>query len=110
MEIREQNINDAFVLRLSGRLDELATAEVELAFSALVQKDARKVVVDLAGVDYISSSGLRVLLMLWKALEKTHGQLRLCGLVPFVVEVFGISNFDKIFSIHGGVEDALAAL
>jgi anti-anti-sigma factor len=107
MEIRQETVNGATVLQLLGRLDELATSEVELAFTGLLKDSPREVVLDLAGVEYISSGGLRILLMLSKALGRNSGRLKLCNLSPFVAEVFEISNFASIFSIYGTLQDAL---
>lgn len=110
MEIRQQQSNGAIVLQLLGRLDELATSEVELAFTGVLKETTEGVVLDLAGVEYISSGGLRILLMLSKAVERSAGRLLLCNLSPFVAEVFEISNFSSVFSIEPSVEDALAVL
>jgi len=109
MEIRQSTDNDAVVLELLGRLDELAAPEVQSAFTELVNHKTTRVVLDMAGVEYISSSGLRVLLMLFRALGKRQGQLKLCALTPFVAEVFEVSNFATVFDIHPTRDEALRA-
>lgn len=110
MEIRQHQTDGTIVLQLLGRLDELATSEVEIAFTGVLKETPQGVVLDLEGVEYISSGGLRILLMLSKAMDRGSGRLVLCNLSPFVAEVFEISNFSSVFSIRTGVEDALAVL
>lgn len=108
MEIRQETLGSATLLRLLGRLDELATSEVELAFTGVLKESPEQVVLDLSGVEYISSGGLRILLMLSKALTRTSARLKLCNLSPFVAEVFEISNFVSIFDIYPSVDDAVS--
>ncbi len=109
MEIRETSKEGVTVVTLVGRLDELATTDVEVAFAALAEAGPERVVVDMEGVEYISSSGLRVLLMLLRAMEKKGGQLTLCSLSPFVAEVFDVSNFARLFDVRPDLRDALRA-
>jgi anti-anti-sigma factor len=67
------------------------------------------VLVDLSGVEYISSGGLRVIIMVSKALERINGTLKLCGLTPFVSEVFEITNLSKRYEICTDRQEGLAA-
>lgn len=109
MQITRHEDRGVVRLRLEGRLDEFATAGAEQAFTALVREGARKVLLDLSGVEYVTSSGLRVILMLHRAVGNQQGQLKVCGLTPFVAQVFDVSNFSALFEIHPGHEQALAA-
>lgn len=97
------------IVTLTGRLDELATTEVEAAFTQTLNDNTGGIIVDLAGVEYISSSGLRVLLMLSRAMKKQQRDLKLCNLSPFVAEVFEISNFSAMFEIYDDIEVARQA-
>jgi ABC-type transporter Mla MlaB component len=67
----------------------------------------RRFIVDLAGISYVSSAGLRVLLALAKQMSSGGGELRLCGLAPSVRQVFDLSGFSKLFAISADVESAL---
>ena len=67
-------------------------------------------VVDCAGMEYISSAGLRVLLVAAKQARAANGQLALATLRDNPREVFDISGFSAIFAIHPSLEQALAAL
>lgn len=110
MQIAHERDAQLTVLSLTGRLDELATTEVEQALTDVLQEEPHALIVDLSGVEYISSSGLRVLLMLSKAMKKQQRPLRLCQLSPFVAEVFEISNFSAMFEIYEDVTMARQGL
>jgi anti-sigma B factor antagonist len=109
MDIQQSTQNDVTILRLLGRLDELATSKAERAFDSLTVDSRPKVVLDLGGVEYVSSSGLRVLLMLRRSIDKLKGDLKLCNLTPFVAEVFEISNLQNIFAVYDTEYEALQA-
>ncbi|MBX3180028.1 MAG: STAS domain-containing protein [Candidatus Hydrogenedentes bacterium] len=109
MQISRDSMPDASLLSLVGRLDELATAEVEQAFTNVLNNENQGLIVDLAGVEYVSSSGLRVLLMLMKAMKNQQRPLKLCNLSPFVAEVFEVSNFAVLFDIYDSLDAAKRA-
>ncbi len=107
MEIRHHKTAGVAVVTLSGRFDAPSAPEAEDAFKGYLQDGTKKVLIDLSGVEYISSGGLRVIIMVTKALEKVNGTLKLCGLTPFVSEVFEITNLSKRYEI---CEDQRAGL
>ena len=109
MEIRQSKEHGVTCIALVGRLDELATSGAEHIFTETLESGAEKVLLDLEGVEYVSSSGLRVLLLLSRSMEKTEGALKLCSLSPFVAEVFEISNFTRLFEIHSSHSEAMRA-
>ncbi len=109
MQISRDSIPNATTLTLVGRLDELATADVEQAFTESLNNETGGLIVDMAGVEYVSSSGLRVLLMLMKAMKNQQRVLKLCNLSPFVAEVFEVSNFAVMFDVHDSLESARRA-
>ncbi len=101
---------DVRVVPVQGRID--ATAAPALATIVRETADAggRRIILDLSGVTFLSSSGLRILLMLARELKASNGELRLCALQPAVAEVFALTGFTQIFTIHRTREEALAAL
>ncbi len=106
LEIGSETHGDFRVLRLNGRLDTETSADFELAAHDLTQAGERRFVVDLAGISYVSSAGLRVLLALAKQLDG-NGVVRLCGLAPSVRQVFDLSGFSKLFTIAADLPAAL---
>jgi anti-anti-sigma factor len=63
--------------------------------------------VNLEKLDYISSAGLRVLLLVAKKLQANAGELRICSLNAIVKEVFDISGFDMILPVSASESEAL---
>ena len=74
-----------------------------------VSSGERRLVVDFSRLDFISSSGMRVLLIAAKALKAGEGTLVLCAMKNHIEEVFRISGFDRIIPIKDSREAALAA-
>ena len=70
----------------------------------------RHVVIDLAQLDYISSAGLRVIVLAGKRLSAANGKMALCSLKDRVREVFDIAGLSSIFSIYGSHDDATRGL
>jgi anti-sigma B factor antagonist len=109
MDIREDTRGGALVVTAAGRLDSSSAGALEAVLPARVQAND-KVVLDLADVAYVSSAGLRVLLIGAKAARANGHKLVLAGLSASVREVFDISGFTSIFAIEPDVDSALAAL
>ncbi|OJY88592.1 MAG: hypothetical protein BGP25_02740 [Lysobacterales bacterium 63-13] len=107
LEIREETIAEVRVLGLTGRLDTDTAADLELAAQDLIDAGARDFIVDLAGVGYVSSAGLRVLLMIGKSIDG-KGSLRLCGLNATVRQVFDVAGFTQLFVIGADRNAVLA--
>jgi anti-anti-sigma factor len=101
--------NGVTIVTLQGRLDAPAVPEAERGFLDAVEAGAHNVLVDLAGVEYISSGGVRVIVVLAKALEKVDGNMKLCNLNPFVSEVFKITNLASRYDIRSDRMAGLAA-
>lgn len=95
---------------LSGHLDSATSGDFEKSLQGLFQAEGQRVVMDFSKLDYISSAGLRVVLMAAKRAKQGHGQLALFGLQSHVRDVFEISGFLKILVIADDREAALASL
>ena len=98
------------VLALSplGRLDSNSSPQLEKRALAEVDAGRRRLVVDLSHADYISSAGLRTLLILAKRLKEPDARLVLCGMAPGVRQIFEIAGFLPIFTVEPSRESALA--
>lgn len=101
--------NDIVVWPLAGRLDALAAPQVQKEAQRYIEAGARLLLIDLSAVDFLSSSGLRSLLLVRKELMTLGGELRLAGAQPHVEEVFALTGFDQVFAIHATLEEARAA-
>jgi len=109
MEMTVKTVNDVEIVFLNGRLDAYNSNLVEDKFNELVDAGKLKIVADLAGVEYISSSGLRVMLSSLKKLNKLGGNLKLSSLQPYVLEVFEIAGFTQLFQIYDSEEEAVVS-
>lgn len=83
------------VVRLVGRLDAAQAPAAQRALDALTGV----VTLDCAGLDYVSSAGLSVLLRTQKRLSTARGRLRLARLRPHIHDIFVYSGFDQLFEI-----------
>lgn len=109
IEIHQEKHDDVCILALSGRLDTETAADVELALQDLLAAGEKRFLVDLSGIGYVSSAGLRVLLALAKKLGGAKDSLRLCGLNASVKQVFDVAGFSKLFAILPDRDAALGA-
>lgn len=98
------------VLAFSGRMDATTVAAFDEAWRARLDGGDRRLVIDLGGIEYISSAGLRGILSLLKASKGAGAGLAFCGIGDMVAEVFRISGFTGMLSIHATAADAVAAL
>ncbi len=106
MEIRKSIQNNVETLSIKGKIDALNSQQFENSVFASISSGTSKLIIDLKELEYISSSGLRVFLMVAKKL-KTSGKVCLCELQPQVLQIFRISGFDSIFTICNTMEEAL---
>lgn len=97
------------LVRPRGRLDTETSADLELFAHDRINGGDSHFIVDLSAVDYVSSAGLRVLLMMAKSLDGEARSLRLSGLGQHVREVFDISGFTQLFQMFPTMEQAIRA-
>ena len=110
MDIDQQWRGDVLVMAPKGRLDAGSAATLEAALLPATRQPGAKVVVDFAGLDFVSSAGLRILLMAAKASKSGNGRLSLAALNRQVTEVFQISGFTALFDIQPSCDAAVAAI
>lgn len=107
MQISVKTTNEVKVLAFEGRLDSQTSPDAQQQLTRLIEEGETKILVNLEKLDYISSAGLRVLLVVAKQLKTTDGELRICSLNEVVKEVFDISGFDRILPISASEPEAL---
>lgn len=107
MELVENKQGNILILELVGRLDTTNYTGVENKIMALLDAGERNFLLQCEKLEYISSSGLRVLLALLKRLGQNNGKLVLCCLNESITEIFEIAGFSSIFAIEKTLEGAL---
>ncbi len=103
-----KSVGEVKILLPAGRLDAPSSEELKGVIEGLIGDGCRKMVANFDRVEYISSSGLRVMLASLKQLRKIDGDLKLASLKPFVRETFEIAGFTQLFEIYDGEEEAVA--
>jgi anti-anti-sigma factor len=107
MEFESSVHGTATVLLVKGRMDALTASEFEKECEALIQRGDRRLVADLSGLAYISSAGLRSILVVGKKLKALGGNVSFIGVSGMVGQVFAMSGFSSMFKIHDRLETAL---
>lgn len=107
VQIHTAKEGKATVVQLQGKVDATSAPSVEQALVAAIDQGEKKLVIDCAGLDFISSAGLRSLLLAVKKMKAAGGSISLAALQPHVKEVFDISGFSSLFVIHGSKAEAI---
>ncbi len=106
MTIDQSTQNNVTVFAPSGRIDTVTSGALEDAVRRTVDDGARQLLVDFASVEYISSAGLRVFLVLAKRMRGLRGRVVLCGMGQPVRQVFQLAGFLPLFTIADSREAA----
>lgn len=91
---------EGVLVRLSGRLDAYSMPVVEQALLKAVADSGGRVTVDCAQVSYVSSAGLRVLLVAAKAVRAKGRTLKLAGVLPEVLDVVSLAGMQSFFAVE----------
>jgi len=105
-----EEINDVTVARFVDKkiLDETNIQIIGNQLFGLVDEDQRrKIVLDFANVEYLSSAALGKLITMDKKVKAAKGKLRLCTIRPEILEVFQITKLNKLFGIYDNLDKAL---
>lgn len=108
MGISTKSIRDVTVVELSGEIDGKTAPQVQEEVLTCI-KDKVKVILDMSDVSYLSSAGLRVLLMVYKQMKSAEGKVALVGLIDDIKEVMNNTGFINYFitanSINEGIKE-----
>lgn len=107
MDLVIDKVDDVVLVSVGGQMNSGNASAIEADLVSQVDRGERRMVLDLSMLGYISSAGLRVVLLLAKRLKKENGKLVLCGLQARVREVFDISGFLTILTVVDTREEAL---
>jgi anti-sigma B factor antagonist len=111
VELQTEQMNDGTMkINLLGRLDIVGTNAIDLRFTSLTATRKANVIVDLSGVDFLSSMGVRLLLSNAKALASRGGKMVICTPDPMVRKVLETTGTDAIIPLYDDVDSAHQAL
>jgi anti-anti-sigma factor len=109
MNLSKKNSNGFCIVTIDGRIDTTNFNTFEKEITEIIDGGELNIVLNCKGLNYISSSGLRVFLISQKKLMNLNGKLHLCEMQPTIKEIFDISGFSTIFKIFDSENDALEA-
>ncbi len=113
VQLTEERYADVAVIRPSGRLDQNSSQAFQARVLRLIAEDpspSPHMVMDMTGIEYVSSVGLRALMIVAKQCHAADGRLALTNLSPMVAEIFEISRFDLIIENFEEVREAIASI
>ena len=97
------------ILEISGKLDTISSEIAQEAIIQAIPKDG-KLIVDLANCDYVSSAGLRVLLIAARQSSMANCKMVVTGIQPVVWEIIFMTGFDEVLETYPTQADAIKAL
>lgn len=102
--------DDLLIVAVTGALDTNSSGQLEDTLAEHLGRGARRIILDLAEMDYVSSMGLRVFLATLKQLKANDGRLVLCGLNEEVGEILDMAGFSPLFEITPSLPEARSCL
>jgi anti-sigma B factor antagonist len=110
MDIERVEIGAAQVFRIDGRLDSTTSPAFEAQILKMIRPGENRVVLDFTSVTYVSSAGLRVVLLTAKQTRASQGGFAIFGMAKAVHDVFRISGFAKIIALFDTEPEAVASV
>lgn len=104
---RPEDNADVSLLSVQGYVDTTTSAELEESLKRLLKKGRFNIVIDLSGVNYISSAGWGIFISEIKSIRENGGDLRLAGMIGDVYEVFELLEFQTILQSFDTVDEAI---
>ena len=114
MELSSTHIGDTILIRVAGRIDHKSVKDFENQLTPFLDADNptadKPIIMDLEGLAFLTSAGLRMLMIAAKTCTRQKRAICVAALQPIVQEIFTISRFDLILKVYPTVQDALEAL
>ena len=108
MDIQVNKQENVVVVAVSGNMDAQSAPQLDDRLSQLVGQGEQNYVIDLSGVPFMDSSGLATLIKLFKHIRIGHGDVKLAGLRPKILEIFQLTHLDHVFGIFDSQSEAVA--
>ena len=98
------------VMKVSGRMDATTVAAFNEECQKQLSSGSGHFIVDLGGLEYISSAGLRGILSMGKACKAAKAALAFCSMQAMVADMFKLSGFTSILTVYATLDEALAGM
>ena len=93
-------------VRVDGVIDTTTASELEEVIDSLLKRERYSMVLDLAGVDYISSAGWGIFISHIRDIRANGGDIKLANMVSNVYEIYELLEFDKVLRVYRSVDEA----
>lgn len=110
MEIKYSKNNGVSIVSVNGKMDTYAAEDFESGMLKILELGDSRIIIDFSNVDFISSAGLRVLIMVAKKLKAVNGVLYLASFKSYLKEMLDTVGFTSIFNIFPSVDEAIKNL
>ena len=106
MQIIVDKTDGNAVFSIKGRMDAISAPEFDKTFTKQMEEGTQNFIMDLGNLEYISSAGLRSVLAALKKTKVQNKKLLFCNIKGSIKEIFDISGFTALFTIHASLEEA----
>ncbi len=108
MDLQTKKVGDVIVIYLKGRLDVHLSADIEKEINRIIKDEPKAhLLLNLAEVEYMSSSGLRIFVSTMRILKESQRKLKLCNMNNAVKKIFEVVELMDMFEIYDSEEEAL---
>lgn len=109
LEIKVSELKRVQLVEVSGRVDTITADELREALNGAIERGYNQVVVELNGVEFMSSAGLREMVSALKTVKRSGGDLRLANPSEKVKEVLDLAGLDTIFQVYPTTVEAVGS-
>ncbi len=106
MEAQVEEKGDVVVVRVLGRLDAASSPQLEKKINSIIETGHFKLILNLGGVDYLSSAGMRLMLSVSKKLRHLEGKIVACNLSDDVLDVIKMAGFHQVLELYPSEEES----
>jgi anti-anti-sigma factor len=106
MEAQVEEKGDVVVVRVLGRLDAASSPQLEKKINSIIETGHFKLILNLSGVDYLSSAGMRLILSVSKKLKHLEGKVVACNLTDDVLDVIKMAGFHQVLEFYPSEEES----
>jgi|YNPNPStandDraft_1061719.scaffolds.fasta_scaffold03312_5 anti-sigma B factor antagonist len=111
MEVTTEQFKRCDLVKVTGRIDSNTSPQLSKALESILEQGRFKIVLDMSGVDFISSAGLRVLISTQKTCKKwNRGELVLVGVPQRIKDVMDLAGFVPLFKFYDTAVEAVGSL
>jgi anti-anti-sigma factor len=110
MIVETSRSGGVMIIAISGRVDSTTAPKLQTIVEGVIKESARRMAFDLSAMDFISSAGLRILLMAVKQMKTLNGQVAFAGPTPGVMSLLKMSGFLSLMVVKPSLAEAVAAV